>query len=175
MENKTTKFILKTILLFPIGFGLWTLTNGFDLNHWVIPVIAGFVGSFGIVFWQLFDYEKYDEIPYADFLESKHSLIVDKNSEYWNEINELIKTPFVKLKVLEKTGDSLKIQIERKFMDSILTVNRTSNNITIEIEKKFLGFLPDNAENYRTLRKLEKKLKMLRNQASKTVLDGTQT
>ena len=120
MENKTAKFILKTIILFPIGFGFWTLTNGFDLNHWVIPVIAGFVGSFGIVFWQLFDYEKYDKIQYSDFLESKHSLVADTNSENWNEIDEMIKNPFVKLKVLEKTEDTLKVQIERKFIDSIL-------------------------------------------------------
>lgn len=175
MENKTVKFILKTILLFPIGFGFWTLTNGFDQNHWVIPVIAGFVGSFGIVFWQLFDYEKYDEIHYRDFLESKHSLIADNNSENWNEINEMIKNPFVKLKVLEKTEDTLKVEIERKFIDSTLTIKRTQNNIAMKIEKKFLSFLPDNAENYRTLRKLEKRLKITRDQPSKKLLDGTQT
>ena len=69
-------------------------------------MIAGFVGSFESYFWQLFDYEKYDEIQYGDFLESKHSLIADNNSENWNEINEMIKNPFVKLKVLERTDDT---------------------------------------------------------------------
>ncbi|WP_299429973.1 hypothetical protein [uncultured Maribacter sp.] len=171
MENKTTKFILKTILLFPIGFGFWTLINGFDLNHWIFPVIAGFVGSFGIVFWQLFDYEKYDEIEYVDFLESKHSIIVENSNENWNEINKLIKNQFVKIKILEKTENTLKVQIERKFMDSILTVNKNQNNIVMDIERKNLGFLPDNAENYRTLRKLTKELKASQNQTKKTLLD----
>ncbi|PIB31284.1 hypothetical protein BFP77_01535 [Maribacter sp. 4U21] len=171
MENKTTKFILKTILLFPIGFGFWALINGFDLNNWVVPVIAGFVGSFGIVFWQLFDYEKYNEIEYVDFLESRHSIMVENSNENWNKINELIKNPFAKLKILDRTENTLKIQIERKFLDSILTVNKTQNYIVMEIEKNILGFLPDNAENYRTLKKLAKGLKTSNNQINKTLLD----
>ena len=61
----------------------------------------------------------------------------------------------------------MKVEIERKFIDSTLTINRTQNNIAMEIEKKFLSFLPDNAENYRTLRKLEKRLKIARDQQTK--------
>ena len=44
-------------------------------------VIAGIVGSFGIVFWQLFDYEKFSEMENKDFLESKHFFKIDNSQE----------------------------------------------------------------------------------------------
>lgn len=154
MRSKTSKFILKTILFFPIGFLLWILPSGFEVTNWILPIIAGFVISFGIVFWQLFEYEKFNDLSYVDFLESKHSIRIENSVENWKEINQMIRNPFAKLKIIEKNENSMRIQIDHKLIDSILTIKKTGTDIKLEIRKKFLDFLPDNAQNYRTLKRL---------------------
>jgi hypothetical protein len=155
MKDKISKIIGKTIVLLPFGLSFWILINGFDLNNWGLPVIAGFVISFGIVFLNLFDYEKYDDMDKVDFLESKHILEIEINSKNWNSINEMIETPFVKLKVLEKTENNIKVQIHGKILDSILTAKKSQNEILVEIENKYLNFIPDKAHNYAILKKIE--------------------
>ncbi len=159
MKNKILKIIGKTIVLLPIGLSFWVLINGFDLHNWVYPVISGLVISFGIVFWNLFDYEKYDDMGMVDFLESKHILKIKNNKENWTSINQMIETPFEKLQVLEKTDDNIKVQINRKFINSILTARKSENEILVAIEKKYMNFLPDKAVNYNTLRKIENETK----------------
>lgn len=163
MKNKTIKFISKTILLFPIGFAIWFLANGFDINNWIFGIVTGLVVSFGIVFWNLFDYEKYNEMNMTDFLESKHKLTLENSIENWNKIEELIKNPSAKLTVLEKTENSIRIQIDRRILDSILTIKKTQKTILLGIENKYLNYLPDNAENYQTLQKLVNRLKTTAN------------
>jgi hypothetical protein len=159
MRSKTSKFILKTVLFFPIGFLIWILPNGFEITSWILPIIAGFVISFGIVFWQLFEYEKHNDLSYVDFLESKHSIRIENSAENWKEINQMIRNPFAKLKIIEKNETSMRIQIDNKLIDSILTIKKTGTDIKMEIRKKSLDFLPDNAQNYRTLKKLASSVK----------------
>ena len=89
MENKTTKFIFKTLILFPIGFGIWTLISGIDRIHWFFPTMMGFGLAFGTIFWNLFDYEKFDKMKITDFLESRHKLNVENSDENWNQIIDL--------------------------------------------------------------------------------------
>ena len=155
-QNKTIKFLLKVLMFFPICFGVMLWFDKFDLNDWVFQIIVGFVGAFGLTFWQLFDYEKFNNMSYEDFLESKHSLSFENSEENWLQFNEMIKNPLVELEIIEKKENVLKVQIERKFSDSILTVNRTPDAILVNIEKKFFSFLPDRAENYRILQKMVK-------------------
>ncbi|TDS17042.1 hypothetical protein DFQ03_1532 [Maribacter caenipelagi] len=157
MENKTIKFVLKILTIFPSIFFLTYVLNGFDLKFWVFEIIISFMTSFGIVFWQLFDYEKYNEISYEDFLESKHSLSLENSEENWDQFNEMIKNPLLELEIIERTDEMLKVLIARKFIDSILTVRKTKDAIIVNIEKKFFSFLPDRAENYRTIQKLAKR------------------
>lgn len=154
MKNKSIKFILKSTFFFPIGFFFWILVSGFEITNWITPVIAGYAISLIIVFWQLFDYEKYNNLIYVDFLESKHSLRIDNTQENWKKINQMIKNPFTDLKILEKTESCLRIQIKNRFIDSILNIDKTGKDIQIDIKKKFLGFLPDNARNYQTLNRI---------------------
>jgi len=161
MENKTIKFVLKILIIFPNIFFITYVLNGFDLKFWVFEIISSFMISFGIVFWQLFDYEKYNQISYEDFLESKHSLSLENSEENWGQFNEMVKNPLLELKIIEKTDNILKVQIGRKFIDSILTVNRTTDIIIVDIERKFFSFLPDRAENYRTIQKFAKSSKKL--------------
>jgi hypothetical protein len=169
MKNKTIKIISKTILLFPIGFATWFLANGFDINNWIFGIATGLVISFGIVFWNLFDYEKYNEMNMTDFLESKHNVTLENNIENWNKIEELIKNPFAKLKVLEKTDSSIRIQIDRKILDSILTIKKTPKSILLGIESKYLSYLPDKAKNYQTLQKLVNRLQTTANIGSSQI------
>ena len=68
--------------------------------------------------------------------------------ENWGRIDKIIKNSILsKLKVLEKTENYLKIQIDQKYGDSILTAQKTKSDIILKIEKRFLSFLPDYAEN----------------------------
>ena len=166
MENKTTKFIFKTLILFPIGFGIWTFISGIDNFYWFFPTIMGFGLAFGTIFWNLFDYEKFDGMDINDFLESRHKLMIENSDENWNRIIDLTEKSIIKLKVLEKSNSTLKIDIPRKLFDSILTVEKTDNGIALKIEKKgVLKFLPDNAENYSTLRTIGKEIKTTANNA----------
>ena len=164
MENKTTKFILKTLILFPIGFGIWTLIGGIDKFHWFFPTMMGFGLAFGTVFWNLFDYEKFNGMEITDFLESSHKLNIENSDENWNRIVDLTEKSLIKYKVLEKSDSVLKIEIPRKLFDSILTAEKKENAISLKIEKKgILKFLPDNAENYATIQTVGTELKTTAN------------
>jgi len=92
-------------------------------------------------------------------LESKHSIRIENSAENWKEINQMIRNPFAKLKIIEKNETSMRIQIDNKLIDSILTIKKTGTDIKMEIRKKSLDFLPDNAQNYRTLKKLASSVK----------------
>ena len=169
MENKTTKFIFKMLIFFPIGSAIWILVNGFENFHWFFSTLIGFLFAFGIVFWNLFDYEKFNGIELNDFLESSHNLSIENSNENWNRIIDLTEQSIMKLKTLEKSKTILKIEIPRKIFDSIFIAERSKNEITLKIEKKgILKFLPDNAENYRTLQKIGKELKTTANTVYKT-------
>ncbi|MFT7072150.1 hypothetical protein [Patiriisocius sp. Uisw_017] len=159
MRSKTSKFFLKTVLFFPIGFLIWSLQNGFEITRWILTIITGFVISFEIVFWQLFEYKKHNDLSYIDFLESKHSIRIENSAENWKEINQMIRNPFAKLKIIEKNESSMRIQINNKLIDSILTIKKTGTNIKMEIRKKSLDFLLVNAQNYRRRKKLASSVK----------------
>lgn len=163
MKNKAAKFILKSVFIFPVGFGFWVLIYGFNINNWIPPIIAGLIISFGIIFLNLFDYEKYNDINTVDFLESKHKITTENTNKNWEQINKIIQSQLIKLKVLEKSETVIKLQIERRFLDSILIIKRTQKEISLKIERKYFNFLPDNAENYRTLKKIEKEIKTTTN------------
>ena len=155
MKNKTTKFISKMFILFPIGFGIWYLLYGFENFYWFLPTLFGLVFAFGIVFWNLFDYEKFNDITLTDFLESSHKLNIENSDENWNRIIDLIEKSIIQLKVLGKTQTNLKVKIPGKISDSILSVEKINNGIVITIEKEgLIKFLPDNAKNYKLFKKL---------------------
>ncbi|MDB2607010.1 hypothetical protein N9Y48_04465 [Zobellia sp.] len=159
MQNKTIKFITKTLILFPLGFGFFTLINGFENFYWFFSTVLGFMFAFGIVFWNVFDYEKYDAMEIADFLESSHELNVENSDKNWNLICDMMDQSIVQLKKIKKTPSALKAEIPRKFLASVFTAEKEESGILLRIKKKgLLKFLPDNTENYRTLRKFQKQL-----------------
>ncbi|MDX1362982.1 MAG: hypothetical protein R3243_02155 [Arenibacter latericius] len=158
MNEKVSKSILKSLVLLPIGLSLWVLINGVNLDYWGITILAGFVISFGIIFWNIFDYEKLDNIDMKDFLESSHSLTLKNKGDNWESINEMVKNQFVKLEVLEKSENHIKVQVHQKIIDSILTVKKSDHDIVVEIYKKHMKFMPDKAQNYKILKRIEKGL-----------------
>ncbi|MDO6819460.1 hypothetical protein [Zobellia sp. 1_MG-2023] len=100
----------------------------------------------------------------TDFLESRHKLNVENSDENWNRIIDLTEKSLIKYKVLEKSDSVLKIEIPRKLFDSILLAEKKENVIRLKIEKKgILKFLPDNAENYATLKTVVTELKTTAN------------
>uniref|UniRef100_UPI00404A9A31 hypothetical protein n=1 Tax=Flavobacterium sp. TaxID=239 RepID=UPI00404A9A31 len=102
MKIKAIKFITKMFLFFPLGFLIAVAFKGLEKTTIGLSIFIGFVIAFGIVFYQWFEYEKFSDLPDADFLESKHVLALQNSPNNWNQINELIKNPFLKLVVLKK-------------------------------------------------------------------------
>ena len=47
MKTKTTKFLLKVVMFFPICFGVMLWFDKFDFNDWEFQIIVGFVAAFG--------------------------------------------------------------------------------------------------------------------------------
>lgn len=66
--NKTRKFLLKTIYFFPFGFIIWMMPSGFQMSQLGVSIIAGIAIALFFVFWNLFEYEKFDNIHIDDFL-----------------------------------------------------------------------------------------------------------
>lgn len=161
--NKISKFLAKTVLVFPFTFIVWTLIyNKFDFNNLLFPIIIGIVISTGIIFYNVFDYEKFNDMINLDFLESNHRIEIENTDSNWKIINQII-TNNITAQLIEQNEKIIKLQIERKILDSILKISRNDNLILIEIKKKIFKFLPDRAQNYRTIKRLEKRIKTIAN------------
>ena len=160
---KISKFLAKTVLVFPFTFIVWTLIYyKFDFNNLLFPIIIGIVISTGIIFYNVFDYEKFNDMINLDFLESNHRIEIENTDSNWKIINQII-TNNITAQLFEQNEKIIKLQIERKILDSILKISRNDNLILIEIKKKIFKFLPDRAQNYRTIKRLEKRIKTIAN------------
>lgn len=158
MKNKTTKFLLKILRILPIVLIPFLLINGIETYGWIISILLSSMVSFGLIFWNLFDYEKFDTISLEDFLESTHIVRFNSNDENWNAINEILKSQFVNIGTKKFQECFIEIEIEQKLTNSVLTVERTTKEILLKIEQKKYSFLPDNAKNYRIITNIEKKI-----------------
>jgi uncharacterized FlaG/YvyC family protein len=154
--NKTRKFILKSIYLFPVGFMLWMLPSGFKTTDITISIFAGIIIALFIVFWNLFEYEKFNEIVYNDFLESRHSALIENTEENWSNLKNKLNLQISKIKKIYETDTQIEYQIDQKIADSILKIEKKDDKIVVNIRRKHLNFIPDMAENYKILRKLIK-------------------
>lgn len=154
--NKTRKFLIKSIYLFPVGFVLWMLPSGFKTTDISISIFAGIIIALLIVFWNLFEYEKFNEIVYNDFLESQHSALIENTEENWNNLKDKLNLQISKTKKIYETDTQIEYQIDQKIADSILKIEKKNDKIEVNIRRKHLNFIPDMAENYKILRKLIK-------------------
>lgn len=94
-----------------------------------------------------------------DFLESKHNMKLNYTSEKWNAVYDIIETLPLEIKTLKKTDDLIKVNISRKLFDTVLVVEKTKEEIVFKIGKKgILNLVPDNAQNYSTLKRIVKEI-----------------
>ncbi|EMQ93879.1 glycine cleavage system aminomethyltransferase T [Xanthomarina gelatinilytica] len=154
--NKTKKFLIKSIYLLPLGFFLWMLPNRFNTSDIGISIVAGLIIALLIVFWNLFEYEKFNEILYNDFLESQHSVSIKNTEENWNDLKNKLNLQIAKIKKIRESENHIEYQIDQKITDSILRIEKKNDNIIVTIKRKHLNFIPDMAENYGILKKLIK-------------------
>jgi len=152
--TKTRKFLIKSSYLVPLGFLIWILPSGFEMSNVVISIIAGTVIAFLIVFWNLFEYEKFNEISETDFLESNHSVSIENNADNWNQLKNKLNLQIAKVRKIRETENLIEYQIDQKITDSILRIEKDNNEIKLNIKRKYLNFIPDMAENYSILKKL---------------------
>lgn len=154
--KKTKKFLIKMIYAFPVGFLFWMVSHGFKTSDIGIAIIVGFVLAFLFVFWNLFEYEKYDDILYVDFLESHHTTSIKNTEENWNNLKTRLNLQITKIKKTIESEDCISYQIDQKGSDSLLRIEKKNDRIVILIKRKYFNFIPDMAENYRILNKLVK-------------------
>lgn len=159
MSQKLVKFLIKMIFVFPIGFLFWNIPNGFESDKMLIPIIGGIGISFLIIFWNVFEYEKHNNISSKDFLESKHSIDIENNEENWNKLREILNHQFIKRVKFKETDGFILVQIDQKIANSILIAEKIDQKINLRIKRKNFNFLPDMAENYRLLTNLIKIIK----------------
>ena len=159
MHPKLTKFLIKTIYMFPIGYLAWIIPNGADSEHPYIPFVVGIGIAALIVFLHVFDYEKFDDMKTEDFLESKHSLHIDYSEKNWNKIRDVLKSQFIQVVNFKESDGFIFMQIDKRFFNSIIIIEKIDQKINLRIKRKNFNFFPDNAENYRTIKTLIKIIK----------------
>lgn len=159
--SRISKFLKKTALVFPFILAVWLVVyDKLEFDHLFFPVVASLILSLLMVFYNLFDYEKYDGMLNEDFLESGHSIRIENSDSHWKIIYDIVESNF-SWELKERNDKLIKLRIERKVLDSELIITRVDHQILIEIKKKHLPFFPDRAENYRTIKRLEKRIKTI--------------
>jgi len=154
MMTKTRKILIKSSYLVPLGFLIWILPSGLEMSNIVISLIAGSIIAFLIVFWNLFEYEKFNEISELDFLECNHSISIENNADNWNELKNKLNLQIAKIRKIRETDSLIEYQIDQRITDSILRIEKNNNEIKWNIRRKYLNFIPDMAENYSILKRL---------------------
>ncbi|EDM44105.1 glycine cleavage system aminomethyltransferase T [unidentified eubacterium SCB49] len=155
---KLTKFIIKTLYFFPVGFILGLLSNGFNFNDLIMPLLYGFILGFIIVFWNVFEYEKYSNISSVDFLESRHKKTIPYSLENWQKIKQLLQLQFLDLQIIRQTDDFMEVIILQRTSNSALIIKKKEDVIELDIHNLYWKFLPDFAVNYRLISKLKKNI-----------------
>lgn len=135
---------------------IWMFASGFDLDKLVSALIAGIVLSALVIFWNLFEYEKFNDIIANDFLESQHSKLIDNNTENWGRLKSQLKMQIGNFRRIKETETLIEYEINQKITNSILRAERKNEQIVVEIKRKYLNFIPDMGKNYRIINKLLK-------------------
>ena len=167
MKARHQKIIVKSLLLSPLGMLLlFAFTSMNFQNNWLLIILGGIVFGAGTVFFQMFDYDKFDDISDEDYLESKHTLILPNTPEVLAPIDEQTKGAFadVILTDHEQDAGTRVYEIEQSIANSFLTIEFKETELKLIIKKKrILSFLPDKAANYRIIHRLKRKAEKMSN------------
>lgn len=150
--KKTIKFIKKVLLLLPLGYLIWIIPIGFNFGDILFDLFAGSIISAIIIFYNIFDYESFSNIKSEDFLESNHTVTIENNHESIKKIEANI-NEINPIKV-KQNQNIITYEIERKYINSVITISKSNNRIQVNIKNKYFDFLPDFASNYRKLQVL---------------------
>lgn len=155
--NKKLKFLSKTIIISPQFILLYLALFGINDIKWFNAVAFALIISSFIMFYNCFDYEKFDQMDSKDFLESTHSTSISK--EDLLSINQLASKLKIKYNVKEISAKSIEIQVNDGVNNSVIFLNIIDDLILIKIKRKYFSFFPDNAKNYKMLQEFIKENK----------------
>ena len=156
--EKLSRFILKVIYTFPFCFLYFAVIKSFSQTSLSSLIISSLVISVGYIFWNWFDYEKFNALEMNDFLECKHEAIIKNLAFDQNQIMTQIELLIPKFKILNQSNQSIEIEIENKIFNSILHIEKSKNHVKITIRRKFFNLLPDFAKNLKIIYQIEKSL-----------------
>lgn len=152
--TKTKKIILKSIYLLPFGFLFWMLFSRFDSSEVRVSIVAGIIVSLFVVFWNIFEYERFNDIKAIDFLESQHVIFIENNADNWNRLKEVFNLQIANVKKTKETENLIEYQIYQRITDSILRIEIVNDKIRLNIRRKYFNFIPDMAKNYKLISKV---------------------
>ena len=163
---KVKKAILKTILYMPFYlavvafYHLVYYQTVIDRDIIIVPVLLSIL----TVYINIFEYDKYNDLPPGDYLESRHQKHVEYSDEAWMACKHF-NTHLVSYDadVLEYSKDEIEYKIKFNILigqlNSILAFKHRNDKIEISIKKQYITFLPDRGVNLKIIRQVEKKLK----------------
>ena len=155
VKTKWAKCLIKTLMLLPVGFLYSIIFMVLDVISFSSSLVISLVFALLMMFWNVFDYEKYNDITIIDFLESKHKIVLEQSNVDWNDLKECIEVSVNFIQFIKETDKMMQFQIKRRYLNSILSVRNKNGNFEIEIKSTPLSFIPDNAKNYNTLKRIQ--------------------
>jgi energy-coupling factor transporter transmembrane protein EcfT len=159
MKQKLYKIILKIIVFLPLGIIYQAVFFGFKRSLFDL-IFFGLIVSSIIVFYNWFSYEKFDDIETQDFMESTHKSSIENTMINWENIINILKQQLVETKIIFEKENEIKIQIERRFIDAILLIEKIDDKINLTISNKMFSLFSDNARNYKFLKSFITKLEI---------------
>lgn len=158
MKNKFNIVVLKIGMLFPLGIAMAVLISGFTNIDWLWAAVGGLVFAAGFVFWNVFEYDKFDLIKDEDYLESTHSITLPNTEAILEMIQSQARGVFSDVILTDKKDDQgyWRYDIKSSRYPSFMRVDFNSNDIVVTIKPKYLTFIPDFAINYRIIHRLRR-------------------
>lgn len=158
MGKRARKVFGKLLVMLPFALLVSFIMTGF--NSYGTAIIFGIVLAGLLIFVNVFDYDKYDKLKTADYLESKHETTLDYEPAVWARIRSIFSDQLdIDAKVTEDNKDRIKVSLNSSLLKPEVIAERASDKIRLSIQYRYLKFVPDNAKNYRTLTRLKNKIK----------------
>jgi len=158
MQNKAVKVLRKLVVMLPIALLFSFIFTG--LTSYGTALFFAIILSVLLIFVNVFDYDRYDELKIADYLESKHEITFNFDPTVWAKIRNIFSNQLdFHAKLTDDHEDFIKVSLHSNLLKPEITATRAADKIRLRIEYRYLKFIPDNTRNYRTLKRLEKKIK----------------
>ena len=165
MKNKFYIVGQKVLIIWPIGILIALAFDTFYQIEWISPLLIGLIISLGRVFWNVFEYDKFNSIEEKDYLESKHKISFPNSPAMLDMIRDQTQGVFANVVLVDKEDEQgfwlFDVANSRSQFTSFMMVNFSSDNIVVTIKPKYFSFLPNRAENYRIIHRLKKRAEKL--------------